>query len=492
MNSVLARMASGAAWTLGMRVVDRLLGLVSTLVLARLLIPADFGLVAMGTSLLAILNAATEFGFTQALLQRPADDHQAYDTAWSLSILTGASVAILLLAFTPAAVGFYGDDRVGVVLATLALISLVAGLRNTWVIAFERELSFRPLFTINVAKKVCMVVVTIACAVWLSDYRALLIGMVTGASIDVLLSFTLRRERPRWRLAGASRLFDYSKWWLLHQSTQTVGRRGQDVVIGRRLGAEDLGTYSVAHELASLPTSELSGPIMRAVFPGYMQLRSQPEQLSAGFLRVWAAVAAVSIPAAAGIFYLSDAIIFVVLGSKWAAAAPLLGVLSIVGGIAGLTNCYWPLLLACRGPKTLFQVTAAHYLIEFPLFAVLLWGWGLQTAIWGLLAASLLFAAWCGVLVVRRLAGVSGVGALRALMRPALATAVMCGTLALLDDGWWLQGSSAANAVRLLLTCGAGALVYGASLMALWYAAGRPSGLEGDLLRYVRRKFGID
>src|SRR4249919_710230 len=112
MSRLRNRLASGARWTMSIRVVERVIGFVSTLILARLLAPADFGVVAMGTAIQEILASITSFGFTQALIRMPRRDHGAYSTAFTLNALTGLGIALVLLIAIPFAQTWYDDARV--------------------------------------------------------------------------------------------------------------------------------------------------------------------------------------------------------------------------------------------------------------------------------------------------------------------------------------------------------------------------------------------
>ena len=142
MSRLRNRLASGARWTMSIRVVERVIGFVSTLILARLLAPADFGVVAMGTAIQEILAAITSFGFTQALIRMPRRDHGAYSTAFTLNALTGLLIALVLLIAIPFAQTWYEDTRVGGVLAALALVSLITGLRNSGLVRTNARWTF--------------------------------------------------------------------------------------------------------------------------------------------------------------------------------------------------------------------------------------------------------------------------------------------------------------------------------------------------------------
>ena len=130
------RIAKGARWTIGIRIAERVIGLTSTMILARLLVPGDFGLIAMGTAVLAALEAMTAFGFEWAVIQRGTRERRFLDTAWTLNLIFAVVCAVLLCAAVPIVTLFYGEPRVAEVMYVLALVCLIGGLRNIGMVIF--------------------------------------------------------------------------------------------------------------------------------------------------------------------------------------------------------------------------------------------------------------------------------------------------------------------------------------------------------------------
>ena len=174
------RMASGARWTVSIRIVERVIGFASTLVLVRLLAPTDFGVIAMGTAIQGILASLTEFGFARAIIQMRRPTHGHYSTAFTLNAITSALVALAMLGAIPIAEAWYQDARVAPVLVILAAMSAIGGFRNLGLARYERALEFRPFFVIGVARKLSSFIVGVICAIAWKDYRALLAGMQRG------------------------------------------------------------------------------------------------------------------------------------------------------------------------------------------------------------------------------------------------------------------------------------------------------------------------
>ena len=481
MASLRHRMASGARWTISIRVVERVIGFVSTLVLARLLAPADFGVVAMGTAIQGVLSALTEFGFTKAIIRMQRPQHAHYSTAFTLNAITSALVAVALLIAIPLAQIWYDDARVAPVLATLAAMSLIGGFRNLGLARYERALDFRPFFLIALARKLSSFTIGAICALLWHDYRALLAGMLLGSVVEIAATYRLTRFRPRFTLARARELMGFSIWWLAGEMATMFGRRGQDLLVGQQLGAATLGQYAVALDLATMPTTEIVAPVMRAVFPGYMQMKDDVGRLYSAFVRVWGVIALLAIPSAVGIACIAPLMTLVVLGPKWLDAAPFMGALALIGALQALNSCYWPMLLTRLGPRTVFKLAALGVAVTIPVFGVVLWFSGLMHAI----------AAWiaCGVLML--FVGARwllkdlrhGMGPLlKALVRPVIASGAMAASLMAVQSAFPAGDQWTIGLVYLLGLVLFGALVYVAALTCLWILAGRPHEGESELL----------
>lgn len=487
MTSLRARLAIGAQWTISIRIVDRVIGFASTLILARLLAPEDFGVVAMGTAVHGILASFTEFGFTQSLIRirRPRPD--AYSTAFTLHAVVCAAVALALVSLAPVANAWYGDSRVVIVLLTLAVISLVSGLRNFGMARYERALNFRPFFLMALARKSSSFLAGVGIALLVQDYRALLVGMLVGTVVDVSLTYRLTRFRPRFTLAYKNEVLGFSAWWLASRVVTILGRRGQDLLIGQQFGAAVLGKYAVALDLATMPTVEIVAPVMRAVYPGYMQMKDEVDRLYFAFVKVWGTIALLAIPAAAGVAAVAELLTSVLLGPQWREAAQLMGALAVTGAIEALNSCYWPMLLTRLGPRTVFMLAGLGVCLKLPAFGVALWAFGLIPAIGVWIALSTVMLLLGAKVLLRDLDG-SMKPLLVSMVRPIAAAALMAvavlGAQRLLPPA----GSWIGEFVSLLLLVAGGALVYLLSVWGLWRLAGCPASAEGELVALVRAR----
>ena len=249
-----AKMARGAMWMVAWRLADRTLGLASTVVLARLLVPADFGLVAMATSVIALLELLTAFSFDTALIQNQRTERRHYDTAWTLGVVFGLFNGLVLVGFAIPASRFYAEPRLEAVLYCLAFTSLIGGLANIGTVAFRKDLQLGKEFQFQMTRRVIMVIVTVVLAILFRSYWALVIGTLVSSALGTVISYAMHPYRPRFSLAGWNDLIHFSKWLLLVNFLNFVQNRSVNFIVGKVSGAPSLGLYSIAYEISTLPS----------------------------------------------------------------------------------------------------------------------------------------------------------------------------------------------------------------------------------------------
>lgn len=488
MTDLKGRMASGAIWMVLFRLAERGIGFISTLILARLLVPDDFGLVAMATSILAALELMGAFSFDMALIQNQSATRAHYDTAWTFEVLFGLLKCVALLALSVPAAAFYGEPRITSVMQVLALCALLQGFDNIGVVAFQKDLELHKEFRFGLTRKLAGFVVTIALALWLRSYWALLGGMLTLRVTSLLLSYRLHPYRPRLSLAAARELFGFSRWLLLNNLLIFANNRGADFVIGRLSGARSLGIYSVSYEIANLPTTELVWPISRAVFPGYSRLAGDVPQLAQTFLQVIGLVALLTVPAGALIGLVAQPFVMLLLGPKWLDAVPLIQILAVFGIVRSLHGPTGSIYVALGQPRVVAVLQCVQLVLALSLMVLLVPGMGGVGAGWAILAGATVAMAVNYALVKRRLRIPMRL-LLGALVRPLVAALLMAAVVLGVASGLETMPGALAAGVRLLVLGGCGVAAYLGAIALLWVLAGRAPGAETQALAFVRARF---
>jgi O-antigen/teichoic acid export membrane protein len=477
-------MATGAAWMVAFKFTERTLTLVSTVVLARLLVPADFGIVAMAMSIVATLEVLTSFSMDVAIIQRPNVERSHLDTAWTFNVIFGVLVALLLVVVARPTAAFYREPNLVAIMCLLAVGWLAQGFENIGPVAFRRELDFHKEYWFLSAKKFATFLITIPLAFWLRNYWALVIGTVTGKFVSVAISFWVHHFRPRLELKGARDLMGFSRWLVMNNILFFVNQRTTDIVIGRIAGAQALGIYNLSFEISNMPTSELAAPINRAVLPGYSKMHRETGSISESYLGIIGLIALFSVPAGAGIAAIADPFVHVVLGDKWLATIPLIQILAFYGCVNSLGTNTGMVMLAVGRPSLLTIMAIVQMLVLVPAVVYGTYAGGLHGTAWAMLVTVIVltplnFAILCHVLGIRMRT------MLLPFWRPIVAAGVMyCAVSATLH---FLHGAGLEGAIlQLVAGIVTGLLSYGLSILLFWQLAGRPSGAETMLLGRAR------
>lgn len=476
-----------------LKLIDRGVGLASAIVLARLLAPADFGLIAIAMMLIGALQLLFAFNFDVHLIQKADTGRDQFDTVWTFNVLFGMLCAVLLTGLAHVVAGFYHEPRLEAVVYTLAGGCFAAGFANIGPVMFRREMRFDREFKFMLAKRLAPVMVTIPIAIWQRSYWALAIGQLTGTLASVLLSYYVSNYRPRFSLKARSELFHASKWLFINNLLGFLNGRAAEFVIGKFAGVAGLGVYTISSEISTLPTTELVAPINRAAFPGYSRLAHDIDQLRNSFLGVISIIALFALPAGFGIVAVADLMVPAVLGWKWLNAIPLIQVLAMYGVLTALQTNIGYVYLAVGRPRLITAVAAAQFIVLLALLLPATWYWGAIGAAWSFLITAICMVPVNQVLIARQL-HLSTFGYVARLWRPALAACVMAMVLIGIKRQLHLGGETHAYVIALLLCVAAGALAYAATLYLFWRMSARPEGAERaclDRVQQVCRKFGM-
>lgn len=401
MSKVLAK---GAAWMVGFRLADRSLGLISTVVLARLLVPEDFGLIAMAMSVIAAIDVIGSFGFDSALIAHRQPERRHYDSAFTLNVLLALVCAVAVLAAAYPAAALFGERRLIGVMSVLAFAWLVQGFANIRTVDFRRDLEFHREFAFLASKRVIAVTVTVAAAFAYRNYWALVIGTVAGNLAMVVLSYVYRPYRPRFTVVAWRELMSFSVWLFATNALGFVLTRLSNFVIGGLQGPRTLGLYTIAYEIGTLPTSELIMPINRAMFPGFARLVGDPARLRAGVLDVIGATGLLVIPAAFGIAAIAEPLVIVFLSRKWLDVVPLLQILAFMGAVAALTSSTTPAYMALGRARITTLFAAGRVALLVPLMIWAGSAHGATGVAWAELVTGIVFLPFTLFVLLRNLA----------------------------------------------------------------------------------------
>jgi len=480
MTAINQRMGVGIIWMITARLTDRAIGMVSTLLLARMLVPSDFGLVAMATAIGGMLDVFGAFSFDLALIQKRDADRSHYDTVWTLNVIFSVFCGIAMLALALPAARFYHEPRLSAVMCVLALIYGMNALNNVGVVNFRKELQFRQEFIFIFARRVVTFAITIGSAVMLHSYWALLMGMCVGRAVSVWMSYHMNAYRPRLSLAAWRELFHFSKWMLLNNGLGFLRHDGCTFFIGRSFGAAGLGVYSVSYEISNLPSTELVAPINRVTFSGFSQM-ADAQLIAASYFRLMGIITLLILPVGIGIAAVSEPLVRAMLGERWLDGVPLIAILAISGAINATQTNNSSVWLALGRPHEVAIVQTCYLAILFPALYFFMGHYGVVGAGYAYLTAQLVDVV-LEMSATKRLLHFAWSEVARTVWRPIVGVAVMYLAVGRFDP----LVAALAPLARLLLDSGAGALAYVATVVSLWWLSARPNSAERFCLQRLK------
>jgi O-antigen/teichoic acid export membrane protein len=466
------------------KVAERLLGLVSTLLLVRLLLPGDFGIVAMAGSMIAAIEVFGAFGFDTVLIQRQDATRSHYDTAWTFNVIVSTGVAIVLLALAVPAASFYREPALTAVVFCLAAGSFVSGFENIAVVDFRKKLEFDREFRFLMIKRLISFSVVVPLAFALRNYWALVISIVVGKIGAVVVSFWLHPYRPRLSLSARGELFSASKWLFSNNLILLLRERSADLMIGRFMGSHDLGLYAISQEISTLP-QQFVAPVNRAVFPGYASQAANPTLFRESFVSVTSLVWALAMPAGIGIAIVAPVLVPVVLGSNWIGAIPIVSILAVSGTLMVIESNVAYVFYALGKPRVTTILMLGYVLLLLPLLFFLTRSMGAAGAAWAHLVTSVLFVPMSFTVVLRYLE-LPVRYFLKSVWRVIVSVALMAGAVQALLG--FMEAQGAAPSLSLAGGVLVGAATYVVTMLVLWNISGRPAGVERIIVVFLREQ----
>lgn len=462
---------------------QRLLGLASTIVLARLLLPADFGLIAMAMLVIGALEVLAETGQQQAIIRMKEPTRAHYDTAWTVGLLIGLSVSMVLIVLAPLVAQYFADHRLVWIIRLLGLRAAIQACGNIGIVTFQRRLDFRSDVKIILLTKFGAFLVTMTFAYILQSYWALVVGTLAGSIISVLLSYAFSDYRPRASLRKVRAIWSFSTWALVTHIGVYAGERVDQAVLTVSSDASTVGAYTVGAELAALPTEELVVPPVRALYAVYARVADDRAALREHYLAALSFVAIVASATSVGVALVAADAAAVVLGQRWHAAIPLIPWLAIASGVLGVARSVNAVLLAAgyAWANAWRAIVFAVALLPCSILGMR-WG-GVEGVAIARFVVTLAFAPIMLLLVVRLLQ-VPPRALIGVLWRPVVAAAIMTGIVLAVHP--YLP---AVPLGRLAAEAACGAATYAGALGVLWLISGRPRGAEATIWAMIHARW---
>lgn len=469
-----AAVLSGMAWTAGAKWVTQALTWVSVLVAARLLSPADFGIMEMAGAVTIIANVLAEFGIGAAVLQMRDLDRRVLSQLHTVSLVFSTALFIVTAAAAPVVAGFFRNEALTLLVIVNSLGFFITAAQAVPVGLLQRDMDYRRLSIAEAIQAVLQAVVTIACAFAGWGYWTFVAAALTGKGTSAALTWYW--QPVRYALPRRDDIAIPMRFGLELAATRvawTAYSHMDSIVIGRVLGESALGAYRLAVNLASAPADKVGQLLMRVTGPLFARVQDDSALLRRYFFILSDGLILVTLPLLAGLVVVAEEAVHVVLGPKWAAAVGPLQWLSAFMVLRMLQMLVSQVLTSLRMTRFQMVMSFVTFVVMPPAF-YLAAGFGTTAVAAALLVTSPVTILPYYVRLFRAL-GWRMWDYLRVLTPAVVSTVVMTGAVWGLQR--WVLPESWAVPVRLGVEVVVGGAVYAGMLLGPF---------RGGVLEYAR------
>ena len=300
---------------------ERGIGLISTLILARLLLPEDFGVIAIAMLVVYFFEALTLIGGEQYLTRKRQVDCCDLDTAWTINIIFRSFFLVLLLLLVPSIHDYYAINGLDTVLYALSSILILGGVKNPGFSLYNRNFNYRPVFINNLIKKLVGFTITVGLAVVTESYWSVIIGSIVSMASLTVGSYILHPYRPRLSLSRAADQWAFSKWLFLKGLLGYTRAQLDTAVVSILFPVGQLGKYHLVRDISVMPAIDIIQPATVPLLAGFSKIRDEQINLFHKLDLSIFMLNVVIVPLCVYIYFYSELILRVVLGSAWVDAA---------------------------------------------------------------------------------------------------------------------------------------------------------------------------
>ncbi len=388
----LKQAVKGVGWMAFLRATTRGLAFVRLAVLARVLDPFQFGIYGIASLVLSLLEIFTETGVNVVLVQSKDKITKYLNTAWVVSIFRGVLISILMIVLSyPASLFFKSRESFGIILF-LSIVPLLRGFINPMIVNFQKELEFNKEFYLRSAVFLIDAFVSVILGIITKSAYCLAFGLLAGVILEIFLSFYFVRPTPKFEFEKRrlSYVINNGKWMTFAGIFDYLFRNGDDMVVGRILGASSLGLYQVAYKISTLPVSETGQVFNKVAFPLFSKISENKRFLRSTFFKTLLAISFFVLPFGVILFSFAEFLIPFVLGEKWISAIPVVQVLFLFGIISSLQGPFYSLFLGAKKQNYVTYISFFSFLLMAITIIPLVIKFGVIGAAYSALFSSLL------------------------------------------------------------------------------------------------------
>ncbi len=342
----------------------------STVVLARLLTPDDFGLIAMVTAVTGFAMMFSRLGLSDATIQKAEINHDQISTLFWINVGLCVLVASTVIALAPAVAWFYHDQRLIPVTMALGTTFIFGGLTVQHQALLQRHMRFFAIGVVEVVSMVVGVAAAIISGVLGAGYWSLVImyvAMAATAAVGMWTALPWLPGRPR-RRSGVREMLGFGGNITGFNIVNYFSRNADNILIGKFVGSAALGFYSKAYGLLMMPIRQIRSPLVSVGLPGLSRLQGEAKRYKNYYLKMLQLLAFVTVPMAMFLGAYSHQVIMLVLGPQWGQAAPIFSILALAAVIQPAASTTGMIMISAGRADRYFRLgvfTSIAYVISF-------------------------------------------------------------------------------------------------------------------------------
>ncbi len=474
------RSVRGGAVTMIAQAIKFVLRMGSTVVLARLLSPEDYGLIGMATVVVGFVQLFKDLGLSAATVQKAKINHQQVSTLFWINLIISFAIALVVIALAPVVASFYDEPLLRGITMALGITFIFSGLTVQHQALLQRQMQFTKLAKIEIISMLVGVIVSIAAARSGLGYWALVLMQIATTitnAITVWISCSWRPGLPS-KDSAIKSMLAFGGNLTGFRLVNYFSRNLDNLLIGRYWGSQQLGLYAKAYQLVLLPIEQINSPVNSVALPALSRLQYEPEKYSRYYYKAILLITSLGMPVVGFLFAAADKVIILTLGEQWMGAVPIfrylmpaafMGTFNVAGG--------WVFQTLGRTDRQL-RMGLVLTAIDIAVFSI--------SVRWGALGVAAAYGLSRPIIWIPKMiycyhgTHLRVIDLAKTLSRPMFASISASALLLVID---WLNFINTNNILNLLLNC----LFYTLFYLAIWLALPNGKSTLLDMLKTFKQ-----
>lgn len=390
MTQIKEKILGGVAWSVANQIGLQILSIVFIGILSRILLPSEFGLVAMVTLATNFLNVLKDFGFGAALVQKKGVSQEEYSSVFWFNVILGALLTILVWLAAPAVAAFYKEVALVVVTKALSFTFLITSVSIVLNNMLVKQMEFKQIFYRSLLSTLMSGVVAVTLALNGYGYWALIAQVYVNLICMLLFTYLMLSWRPslvfKWQ--HIRNMLPFSLPLIGDQSLNYWTRNIDNLLIGRIFGSIELAYYTKAYSLMLLPVRQISGTITKVLFPSFSLIQGDIQQIRRIYLQISGVIALISFPLMTYLFVMGEEIILIILGKQWIESVPIFKILCFLGIIQSIGTLIGNIFMSQGKTGLLFKIGLFSRALMISGIVIGLYTGGVKGVAYGYLVSS--------------------------------------------------------------------------------------------------------